>query len=576
MKKDTEVLIIGSGFGASVAALRFAEAGKSVIVLERGGRITREGFEADDDMLWQPEEGRYGMNDFKKRGKHIVPWVGAGVGGGSHVYAATLKRRDFFDDFPGDITSSEMDLYYAKAEQMMQANKYPDYPPYSELPSYKIFREAEQKIQAAYPSEVEAQGDILLGISFAPPEGTPGAKFTNIYGAQQRHSDPGEQKILGGEIEVKNTLDKNYLFLAEKHGAIIQEFREVKKLEPLDGGGYLIHWINPRKDSSEEGQISCDILVCGAGAIGSTELLLQNKYVYKTLPHLSEHLGETYFSNGDYVTFMIPKRGLLISWIGFWVALFGVIISKTWIIIAGILAYIWGWFNSNRNHLPDKGSTNSDYIRFRHRDGTTQGMYIEGGRYPTPIKAVIAILMSLTGQFKPNSYSSISRVVNFMGKYVPFFELIERSWPIPLLMMGRDDAVGHFELDENQKANIVFPFEQNDEYVQFLEKWGRVFSKYAKGYFIPNYIAKLFKIVEVPHNMGGCSMGETAKSGVVDSYGRVFGYDNFLVLDGSIMPCSLGPNPALSILAFAERSMDFVIKQWVEKGEITAQTDSAI
>lgn len=568
MKRDTEVLIIGSGFGASVAALRFSEAGKKVTILERGGRITRENFEADDDMFWQPDKGRYGMNDFQKRGKNVIPWLGAGVGGGSHVYAGTLKRRDFFDDFPSDITVSEMTPFYERAEGMMDAMKYPDYPPYNNLPSYQIFRKAEKKMQAKYPEMVEKQGDILLAISYAPKDGKPGATFTNKYGAKQRYSDPDEQKILGGEIDVKNTLDKNYLFQAEKNGTIIREFCEVTKIEALPESGYLVHWKDPRKESQSTGKISCEVLVCGAGTIGTTELLLQNKYVHKTLPNISEKLGTTYFSNGDYVTFLVPKKGLLLSWVGLITAVVGLSISKSSVTIPGIAAYLLGWAISGKKQKPDTGTTNSDYIKFKHRDGSPQGMYIEGGRYPTPLKASAAIATSLMGTYKPSSYKKISKVVDSTGKYVPIVELIERTWPIPLLMMGRDDAVGSFKLDKENKAIIDINLADNDAYVKYLEKWGKIFSKEANSYFMPNVIAKTLKIVEVPHSMGGCSMGKNELSGVVDSYGRVFGYENFLILDGSILPCSLGPNPALTILAFAERSMETVIPQMEELGTI--------
>ena len=264
---DTEVVIIGSGFGASVAALRFSEAKKKVTILERGGWISRENFEADANMLWLPDNGKYGMNDLKKRGKNVIPWLGAGVGGGSHVYAATLKRRDFFDDFPGHITVEEMAPYYKKGEEMLQAVKYPEYPPYSDLPSYRIFRKAEKELAAERPDLVEQQGEILLGISYAPKDGKPGAKFTNRYGAEQRYSDPKEQKLLGGEIDVKNTLDKNYLFEAQKLGAEIQPFKEVYKIEPMSDGGYMVYWKNPKENSLEKGTITCKILICGAGAI---------------------------------------------------------------------------------------------------------------------------------------------------------------------------------------------------------------------------------------------------------------------------------------------------------------------
>uniref|UniRef100_UPI003593F0D8 GMC oxidoreductase n=1 Tax=Persicitalea sp. TaxID=3100273 RepID=UPI003593F0D8 len=549
MKFDTDVLVIGSGFGAAVAALRFAEAGKKVVVLERGSWITRENFEADAGMFWQPEKGRYGMNDLRKRGEHIIPWLGTGVGGGSHVYAGTLKRRAFFDDFPGNITVEEMRPYYELGEKMMGAVKYPDHAPYDQLPSYQLFRKAEKKLAADYPELVEAEGDILLGISFAPKGGTPGETFTNEHGASQRYSDPSEQKILGGEIDVKNTLDKNYLFLAQQHGADIRAFAEVTKIEPLPQGGYKVYWRNPREDSEQTGSITAEVLVSGAGAIGSTQLLMQNKEVHKTLSKLSSRLGEDYHSNGDYVTFMVPKRGLAISWAGVLTAVAGGFLKNKKVIAAGALAYLYGWLRAKKNIKPDKGTTNSEYIRFRHRDGSTQGVYIEGGRYPTPFKAVGAILYSLLGDFDPEDYSKIGGPINWLGKYVPVFELLERSWPVPILMMGRDDAVGKFKLNESAEVEIDYPFEENDDYIAHLNKLGSLLAAQVDNYYIPNLVAEKFKLVEVPHNIGGVPMGEDVSKGVVDTYGRVFGYENFLVLDGSILPNSLGPNPVGTILA---------------------------
>lgn len=560
MSGDKHVVVIGSGFGGSVAALRYAEAGYHVTVLERGGWISRETFEADDDMMWMPDSGRYGMNDFQLRGRNIVPWLGAGVGGGSHVYAATIKRRDFFDDFPGNITYEEMAPYYAKGEKMMEAVKYPQRAPYNELQSYKIFREAEERMMRDHPEIVEDHGDILLGVAFAPNEKLVGKKFINQYGAEQRYSDPAEQKLLGGDIDVKNSLDKNYLYLAQKHGATIKDFAQATKISVIQKGGYTIDYKDPRKGKSEKANIECDILVVAAGAIGSTELLMQCKHLHKSLPNLSQKLGSTYFSNGDYVTAMIPKRGLLFSWIGLLGALIAIFFGQVEIASVGILLYLLGWLISDKKAMPDSGATNSDYIRFRHRDGSTQGMYLEGGRYPTPIKAVVAIVLSLTGNYKPRKYKTISKILNWMGTYIPVFELIERTWPIPILMMGRDDAIGSYELDDKGEIIINFPVSDNDEYIAYLNKLGKMLSKKANAFFIPNGFAKLSKIVEIPHNMGGVSMGNNIEDGVVDSYGRVYGYKNFIVMDGSIMPSSLGPNPVGTILAFAERSMDVLIK----------------
>lgn len=564
MTIDADVVIIGSGFGGSVAALRFAEAGYSVIVLERGGWVTREHFEADADMFWDPSDGHYGINQFQKRGKTIIPWLGAGVGGGSHVYAATLKRRDFFDDFPQGIDLQEMAPYYERAEKMMGGNKYPDYPPYNKLPAYVLFRKAERRMAKAFPELVEEQGDILLGISFAPEGEQPGSSFTNDWGANQRYSDPEEQKILGGDIDSKNTLDKNYLFRAQELGAKISPFSQAEKILQTEDGNYVIEWCDPRQDQERKGKLTASILVVSAGTIGSTELLFKCRHAYKTLPKISPSIGKFYSSNGDYVTLLIPKRGLLLSWGGLVGAIVGLVNGWLPFMLFSVLLYIAGWVRAGKKPEPDIGTTNSDYIRFSHRDGSTQGAYIEGGRYPTPFKAGIAIVMSLFGQYDPKKYRTISKYTGWFSTYVPVFELIARSWPVPLLMMGRDDAVGQFYLDEDEKIAIDFPLVDNRAYIKYLEKIGRLFSKEAKSYFIPNFITKLFKIIEVPHNLGGVPMGAGPEEGVVDHCGRMFGYDNLLVLDGSIIPVVLGPNPALTILALSERAMERILKQLEE------------
>lgn len=560
MKRTNNVVIIGSGFGGAVAALRYAEAGYNVTVLERGGWISRENFEADDDMMWMPSQGRYGMNDFQLRGRNIIPWLGAAVGGGSHVYAATIKRRDFFDDFPGDLTYEEMAPFYAKGEAMMEAVEYPDRSPYNQLRSYKIFREAQKRMKNDYPDIVEDHGNILLGVAFAPDPKSVGQPFINTYGASQRYADPEEQKLLGGDIDVKNSLDKNYLFLAQKHGAIIKDFCQATKITARGKGGYIINFKDPRKDKDSINSVECDYLVLAAGAIGSTELLLQCKYIYKTLPDISDQLGASYFSNGDYVTGMIPKRGLLFSWFGLIASIASMYLGQVEIACIGVLLYLWGWLISDQKAMPDSGATNSDYIRFRHRDGTPQGIYLEGGRYPTPLKAAVAIVLSLTGNYHPSKYKTINKIMNWLGTYIPIFELLERSWPIPILMMGRDDAIGNYTLDDNGNAIINYPISDNDEYISYLNKLGKLLSKKANAFYIPNGFAQLSKIVEIPHNMGGASMGNNKNDGVVDTYGRVFGYTDFIVMDGSIMPTSLGPNPVGTILAFAERSMKKVVK----------------
>lgn len=586
---NVDVIVIGSGFGGSVAALRFTEAGQRVLILERGCRVSRETFQADADMFWNPRRQRYGMNEIRARGRTVIPWLGSAVGGGSHVYAATLKRRRNFAGFPRSISECNMTPFYETAEAMLDATRYPDQPPYSSVRATRLLCQIGEKLYTECPEFVESWGRINLGISFAPPGVSPGTEFQNRHGAPQRYSDPMEQSLLGGDIGSKNSLDLNYLFRAEKLGARIEERTEVDRIEPT-ADGYRVHfhrhepessrwkrllrrWTPGRHDpSTTSGSVTARHVVIAAGSIGSTELLLRNRDVHGTLPNLNDQLGRGYSTNGDYVTAILPFRGFFWSWGGLVAAIVGFVMSQWWLAILGTLLYALGLLLSRQEFDPDLGTTNSDFIRFRHRDGSLQGSYLEGGRYPTLLRASMAVTLSLFGRWRPSRYRGIVRVTEFLQRFVPPFELIARSWPIPLLHMGRDDAVGTMRLNETGHLVIDFNLDDNREYYEHIEGLGRWAADISRAWYIPNLVARLTRKIEVPHNLGGVPMGDGPETGVVDHAGRVFGHPDLMVLDGAIIPCAIGPNPALTILALAERGVGIAIDQLSKEGRITAET----
>ncbi len=585
---DTDVLIIGSGFGGSVAALRFSEAGHRVVVLERGAWLHRDNSEVDLDALWNPKRHRFGVNDLQSRGRHIVPWLGSGVGGGSHVYAGTMKLCEDFNRFPSPITCEDMEVHYAKAAEIIEPMPYPDYAPYSKVRATEFLYEVGAKLKKSDPNIVESHGPINLAISFAPQGETPGAEFVNKHGATQRYSDPREQSLLGGDISCKNTLDLNYLHLAQKHGAKIRALSEADKIESLDSGGWKVNytkyipaksgwkrfqqkWLRA-KGQTESNTIRARRVIVAAGCIGSTELLLRNRDVHQTLPALSSKLGESYTTNGDFISLLFPYRGLFIAWAGLIAAIVGLIGSWYWLAAAGGIGYLIGLLLSRRPFDPDIGTTNSDYIKFRARDGSSQGAYIESGRYPTPVRLSLAVILSGLGMWRPHYYGRIVKLTNVLRRFVPPFALLARTWPLPLLKMGRDDAFGTFSLDGDGRAIIDYDLTTNGPFYDYLNELGRKVARAGGAWWAPNFMFKVTQKLEVPHNQGGAPMGDNAEDGVVDHAGRVFGYDDLMVLDGSIIPVSPGPNPAFTILALAERGMEIVLEQ-LERGEpISAQT----
>ncbi len=521
-------MVVGSGFGGAAAALRFADSGRRVRVLERGDRVTREGLEVDLDYFWIPERQRFGMHDLHRRGD-VVPWLGAAVGGGSHVYAGSLFRREAWDGFPAAIADDDIGRYYARAEAMLAPAPYPDYSPYGDTET--AFATAARALAARRPELVEAQGRIPLAISFAPPGVAPGARFRNRHGAEQRYYDPDEQSLLGGDIGAKNTLDLNYLYLAEQRGARVDPLCEVDRIEPLDDGGYRVHYLRRRRERGrlrragqkwlgiggrgDHEQLTAETVVLAAGAIGTTELLLRNRDLHRTLPRLSPALGSRYSSNGDFVSAMIA---------------------------AG-------------EGDTDRGPTNVHYIRFRARDGSAQGAYVESGRYPTPIKLGAAIALSALGRWRPDRYPRLLGLHRHLRNAGDPPGWLARHWPMPLLQMGRDDAFGRVSLDARGRATIAYDRRGNRAYYAWLDELGRLIAGAGGARWLPNAVYRATGLMEIPHNLGGAPMADDPAHGVVDDRGRVFGYPGLLVLDGSMVPVAIGPNPALTILALVERAL---------------------
>lgn len=593
---QADVVVIGSGFGGSVAALRFAQAGQSVVVLERGDRVSRERFQFDLDALWQPQRASYGFHDLRFRGKHIMPWLGAAVGGGSHVYAGTLKRRDSWEGFPPAIAAADMTRYYDTAEEILGGTLYPSYPPYSDVRATKLMYEAGKRVDELEPTLVEEWGPVHLGVSFAPADGSakPGDEFVNRHGCKQRYYDPTEQSILGGDIDSKNSLDRNYLFLAERAGAVIEPLCEADRLERTADGRWQVtyrrhlpptgwarfrqRWLSlrPQARMSGEEHVVARCVVVACGAVGSSELLLRNHEVHGTLPSSGAPLGTRYTTNGDYLSFIIPFRFLFPVWLAFG-ALVVCLIMRQWI-GAGVAAalYYLGLWVSGPPYDPDIGTTNSDHIRFRGPGGESQYAYIESGRYPTPGRAIAAIVITaLTGHFRPTAYRAITLVSRIIRFVIPPFGAVARSYPIPLLQMGKDHAYGKFRLGPDGRATLDYDLAANRSFYAYHDLLAKKVARALKAYWLPNPTYAVFQKQEVPHNLGGVPMADSPASGVVDHAGRVFGEANLMVLDGSIIPVSVGPNPALTIAAIAERAMEIVVAQLARDGAITAETRQA-
>lgn len=550
MTFDFDAVIVGSGFGASVVAYRLAKERKRVCVLERGKKYPPGSFpRSPRDMarnFWEPGSGLFGMFDLWSF-RHFEALVSSGLGGGSLIYANVLIRKDrnwFVDEQPGGcrpwpISRDDLDPHYDRVEEKLGATPYPfDDEPYNQTPKTIAMMEAAERrgLDWCLPNLA-----VTFGNPGAPP--TPGVQIVEEPPAM--YDLPRDTCRLCGECNVgcnygsKNTLDFNYLSEAKKCGASIRTLAEVRRFEQLDGGGYRIEYVDhsadakadrPTKKGKEQKRVTvtAEKLVLGAGTFGSTYLLLRNR---SSFPNISPALGTRFSGNGDLLTF---------------------------------LKHADRWLNAGF------GPVITSRIRVGDRlDGCGQegrGFYIEDGGVPQFFNWLVesagaihvmprAVMFGLRRVF---AHARGDPRSNVSGALDHLFGGGRRSstW-LPLLAMGRDIPDGKMRL-KGGDLDLDWSMQSSRSY---FAKVDQTLHEIAEA--LPAKLARwplsLFKRVITVHPLGGCPMGCAPEEGVVDDRGRVFGYRGLYVVDGSVMPGPVGPNPSLTIAAFADRAADAML-----------------
>jgi cholesterol oxidase len=512
---DFDVIVVGSGYGGSVATLRLAEAGQKVAVLERGRRHAMGSFPRGEEAFWEPDHGRFGTHNFRDLGNN-VGWIGSGVGGGSLVNASIMLRKTDFTGFPAGIDARSLSRFYDRVEDMLDAKPFPvDDPssPHFNTPKTRALMEAARRLGK---KPVMPKLAVLYRENGEPV----GTVRANKHGAlQQGCRGCGECSLPGCNYGAKNTLDLNYLHRAEKvFGARILPQRETDKIEPLEGGGYRVHYKDPA--TGEEGSYTAKALVLAAGALGSTELLLRNRDVHGTLTRLSDRLGESYTTNGNFIGFAI---------------------------------------GASQPIHPSLGPEITTGLEFDGLDGKGQGFHIFDGSYREPWM-VLGRLIGLP--------TAVVKAIDFNMRTNQALGLFQPEGTLPLLVLGRDRAVGRLYLSNGRLSSSIDTSRNAAYYNRVENELSRVI--HAMGaHFLPFPLWHFGRKIEVPHPLGGAAMSDSPFRGVVDDAGRVYGYENLVVLDGSIIPSSLGVNPALTIAAIAERAAEILIAQLQAEGRIS-------
>ncbi|MCF2528059.1 GMC oxidoreductase [Yinghuangia soli] len=530
-----DVLVVGSGFGGSVSALRLTEKGYRVGVLEAGRRYSDADLPRTSwdlrNYLWAPWLGMFGIQRIHVL-KDVVVLAGAGVGGGSLNYANTLYEppAPFFRDRQwGHITDwqEELSPFYAQARRMLGVVVNPHMTP------------ADEHMKAV--AEEMGKGDTFhlapVAVLF-PREGErPGQQVDDPFfgGAGPRRTTCTQcgSCMTGCRVGAKNTLLKNYLHLAERAGAEVHAERTVRRVRPLAGGGYAVETVHTGARTGRTARRTlrtwtADQVVFAAGTLG-TQRLLHRMADEGTLPRLSGRLGELTRTNSE--------------------ALIGAAALKTGVVdaTAGV-AITSSWHPDENTHIePVRYGKGSNAM------GLLQTLLTDGDR---------PRLRQFFGQLArdPRKARMLS-VRNWSERTI--IALVMQSLDNSLTVYRKKGLLGRTKITTRQGHG-----EPNPNWIPVGHEAMERLAKRIDG--IPGgTLGDLFNVPMTAHILGGCVIGDSPETGVVDPYHRVYGHPGLHVLDGAAVSANLGVNPSLTITAQAERA----VALWPNKGELDMRPD---
>jgi cholesterol oxidase len=528
---DFDVLVIGSGFGGSVSALRLTEKGYRVAVIEAGARFEDQDFASGTfDLrryLWAPALGMYGIQRIDAvRDTMIV--AGAGVGGGSLVYANTLYEPlpAFYNDPQwASITDWKAELapYYDQAKRMLGVIDNP-------------VRTPADDVMEAVAKEMgveETFHPTPVGVFFGGPGQPAGEEvedpfFGGAGPARNTCLNCGEC-MSGCRHNAKNTLVKNYLYLAEQGGAKVLPLTTVTRIAPRADGGYDVHVQSTKAKPWTKKitkVITADQVVMAAASLGTQKLLHRMKDEGH-LPHLSDRLGYLSRTNSESILGAIAPSGDPTDYS------YGVAITSSF-----------------------------------HPDADT---HIEPVRYGKGFNTMAMMQTVLTDGDgdEPRWRTWLKEMWTQRRNIKELYDF--KHWSertvIALVMQSLDNSITTYTKQVPGTKKRVMTSKQghgapNPTWIPVANEAVRRIAARLGGTAGGN-IGEPFGMPLTAHFIGGCAIGESSETGVIDPYQRVYGHPGLHVADGSAITANLGVNPSLTITAQAERAMSF----WPNKGE---------
>lgn len=512
-----DFIVIGSGFGGSVSALRLAEKGYRVAVLEKGKRYRTDDFPRTNwnlrKSIWLPQVGLYGIQMLTLL-KHVLVLHGGGVGGGSLVYANQLlvPPDAVFDkaEWGIDQCKEAMMPHYQEARRMLGANPSPQVGA-----ADRCLRQVGIELRG---EDTFHKNDV--GIFFGTPEKTVPDPYFDGRGPARTGCSFCGACMIGCPVGAKNTLDKNYLYLAETHhGVTIIPETEVLGLMP-EGSGYRVLTCCSTGLAHPRRTYRAGAVVLSGGVMGTVALLMkcrQNGW----LPRISPQIGNYVRTNSEAIL-AVKSRDRKTNW------------NDQIAITSGI--------------YPDD-DTHMEMVRYNKGSDVLYGLLN---------------LLTDGGGPVPRQIAFLKNVVNNPVKFLKHLWIPGASARTSVLLVMQT-AENYLRLNYQRRwwrlggrsMNSEVPSGQDriPAYIPVANEVARRLAKKMDGDPLSSWSEIFLDAPTTAHILGGCAMAASPQNGVVGFNGEVFGHPNLYVADGSVVPVNLGVNPSLTITALSERIM---------------------
>ncbi|MEV6779301.1 GMC family oxidoreductase [Streptomyces syringium] len=549
---DYDVIVIGSGFGGSVSALRLTEKGYRVGVLEAGRRFTRDTLPRNSwdlrNYLWAPALGLYGIQRVHLLG-NVMVLAGAGVGGGSLNYANTLyvPPKPFFDDPQwAHITDWQEELrpYYDQARRMLGVRLNP-----TMTPSDIHLKAAAEKMGVGdtfhlapvgvfFGDGKDAGGGESTAGTAPAARAEPGAEVPDPYfggaGPARRACTECGECMTGCRHGAKNSLTENYLHLAERAGAVIHPMTTVVAVTEQPGGGFRVVTVpTDQRRKARPRVLRAERVVVAAGTYG-TQTLLHTMKDKGLLPRIPDRLGHLTRTNSEALV---------------------------------------GAMTDNRRYRKAHGVPKVDFTRgvaitsSVHPNAHT---HIEPVRYGKGSNAMgfLSVSQVPVGTRAPRVVAFAANCVRH--PLVALLSLSNRRWSertiIGLVMQSLDNSLTTYRKRSGPGKGLLTARQghgaPNPKQIPEAAEAATLIAREING-FAGSNVGELIGTPLTAHFLGGCPIGSDAGQGVIDPYHRLYGHPGISVVDGAAVSANLGVNPSLTITAQAERAMSF----WPNKGD---------